>query len=271
MFFEGRTSHGGYSVKGGTRSRSAKNTKKSKAKRNSVKKTECEKAIRLADMFYEFVTNRLPDFKLIHNKNTGKSEKVPLPTSKKRMQREFQAMLESGEYDVGEIQFVLEWFTQGHTHDWNIRTVTSFWKYFPILQKKCSQTLNPYTSEEVSHIVQYLHNRFILDCDYDELESIVGRSLFAIEQVMDAITESGRGRELSCIHNTIGLPSDWIRSFFTEMTNSKFNVAIYSLTVDRVKKQIRSIMSRYGLQSDWIDSLNISMVRTYNRIRKERG
>jgi hypothetical protein len=271
MFFEGRTSHGGYSVK----SENTRNTKKTRPKRNSVKKVECEEAIRLADTFYEFVKNRLPNYKLVHNKSTGKSERVPLPTSKKRMEREFRAMLEDGEYDAGEIEFVLEWYTQGRSHDWKFRTVSSFWNYFPMLRKKCRRTLNPYTTEELSKIMQYLNNRFIWkDEEYDELESVVGRSLFAIEQVVDALVDAGKGRELSYVFNLIGSPSDWVRDHISEMVNSKsksrYKIKLYALRVDGIIKEIRSIMIRYGIQTDWINELDISMVRTYNRIREER-
>jgi hypothetical protein len=273
MFFEGRTSHGGHSGKDGN----SKTPKKTSTKRNSVKKVECEEAIRLADMFYEFVTNRLPNYKLVHNKSTGKSEKVPLPTSKKRMERDFRAMLEDGEYDAGEIEFVLEWYTQGRTHDWKFRTVSSFWNYFPMLRKKCSRTLNPYTTEELSKIMQYLNNRFVWsEEEYEELESVVGRSLFAIEQVEDALIDAGKGRELSYVFNRIGSPSCWVRDYISDMVNSKANskpnskIKLYALRVDEIVKEVRCIMMRYGIQSDWINELDISMVRTYNRIREER-
>ena len=258
-FFEGRTSHGGYSVKNDTASISSKTPKKTVLKQNSVKSD----AIRCADMFYEFVTKRLQNFKI-----TKTGERILVPVSKKRIIREFTTMMQADENNTDIILLVMDWYTST-PHRWKFRTVTSFWKHFSILRDQCCKELNPYTSLETHEIVNDLWNRFIWECDYSELESIVGRSLFAIEQVLDAM--SLFPKELLYIQNIAGSPSDWVRYHLIDMATSNLGTGSFTLTTDKVKKQIRGIMNRYGRQSRWVDLLDLQVVRTYNRIRNKRG
>jgi hypothetical protein len=226
-----------------------------------------EQAIRLADVLYEFVVHRLPDFKLVHNKRTGKSEKIFLPVSRKRMIGDFKAMIDSGEYSAELIALVLDWYTSNPS-TWSIRSVKGFWKNFPILLAKCRRELNPYTSEELSGVVRYLHNRFVID--YEVLESVVGRSRFAIEQVLDAMASFGLDRELSYLRNVFGTSKEWVEGHLAESADSKLAIECFVLTVDRVKRQVKSALARSGRDSEWVDSLEVSMERTVKRIRDER-
>ena len=267
MFFENRNARGGYSVKPDSAVRRSPRPKKSAAKRNSVKNG---RATKLADTFYEFVTDRLPNFKLVHNKATGRSEQVPLPVSRKRMVGDFQAMLDAGQYPADLIELTLDWYIHTPCNGY-IRTVTGFWKCFPVLLKRCSRELNPYTSAELQRITLYLENRFVWGCDRDTLESIVGRSLFAVEQVLDAMAEAGLQRELRHVRSVVGSPADWVSGHLSDMvTYSKLDAECYVLTIKAVKRKIKGIMNRHGSASDWVDSLDISMVRTYHRILSER-
>ena len=263
MFFEGRSSHGGYSVKQEKRT----SPKKSKARKDSGKKTEYGNEKQLAETFYRFITNRLSNFKLVHNKTTGKSEKVPAPVSKKRLERDFQAMLQ--EHDADSIAMVLDWLTHDRTHKWEFRSVTSLWRNFPMLLERCARTLNPYTAEELAPVVDYLNNRFIWD-DSDELESIVGRSLFAVEQVYDAVQKSGIDKELPLIYSIMGSPKDWVRIHLIGMSNSKSKTSVFVLTVDKVKSQLRGQLARLGIKTHWIHALDNSPASTYKRILDER-
>ena len=224
-------------------------------------------AVRLADVLYEFVTHRLPDFKLVHNKRTGKSEKVFIPVSRKRMIGDFKAMIDSGEYSAGLIELVLDWYVT-NPGTWEIRSVKTFWKNFSILLTQCSRNWNPFISEELLGVVQYLHNRFILD--YEVLESVVGRSRFAVEQVLDAMVDAGLDRELSNLYSIFGTSGEWVFGHLLEVGDSKLEIECFVLTVDRVKKQIKSAMSKYGMSSEWVDRLEVSMERTAKRIREER-
>ena len=87
---------------------------------------------------------------------------------------------------------------------------------------------------------------------------------------MDAIFEVGSKQEWIYIRNVIGSSDDWVRDHISEMANAPKSIKIYPLTVERVKKEIRIVLSRFGIRPDWMNELDISMVRTYNRIRDER-
>jgi hypothetical protein len=275
VLFEGRSSRGGYGTsKSATKKREMptapqagkpKNPKKTKAKPDNSTMGQAEK---FADMLYEFVIYRLPPFKLVHNKRTGKSEKVPIPVSRKRMIGDFKAMLESGEYNEETVALVLNCYIS-NPGTWEIRSVTSFWKNFSILLEKYSRTWHPYTDNSISSIVEYLHNRFILD--YDTLESVVGRSLFALEQVLDAMADAGLEQELTYLRNVFGSAEEWVQGHLASVGDSKLDIEYLALTVVRIKKQIVSEMARYGKSADWVDRLEVSMERTAKRIREERS
>ena len=269
VLFEGRSIRGGYNTTAGktvlpnnANADRYPTPKKTKAKSESG---AVGQATSLADTLYEFVVHRLPSFKLSHNKRTGKSEKVPLPVSRKRMIRDFTAMIESDEYSVELIELVLNWYV-AHPGTWQIRSVTSIWKHFPILLVKCQRGLNPYLSEELSGVVQYLHNRFVVD--YDSIESVVGRSRFAVEQVMDAMESAGLERELSYLRNAFGSSLEWVQTHLATAIDSKFDVEHLALTVEKVKRQVRHVLAQYGLDTEWIDSLEVSLECTVKGIRE---
>jgi len=69
--FEGRSGRGGYSTVKSVKEKMVLPTDVQTGKSNKTKKTrakpdngETSQAVRLADVLYEFVTHRLPDFKL---------------------------------------------------------------------------------------------------------------------------------------------------------------------------------------------------------------
>jgi len=223
---------------------------------------------RLAGILYEFVTHQLPNCKMTHNKRTGKKEKVFIPVSRKRMVADFEAMLDSGEFSAGLIELVLKWYV-ANPGTWEIRSVTSFWRNFSILTRRCICNWNPYTEKEVSRVVQYLYNRF--DINYEVLESVVGRSLFAVEQFIDAVVDAGLNRELLYLRNVFGSAHEWVEGHLAETGDSKLAIERFVLTVDRVRDQVKQALSLHGRSSAWVSSLEISMERTAKRIREERG
>ena len=273
--FEGRSGRGGYSIVKPGKGKAVLPTDVQTGKSNKPKKTrakadngETSQAVRLAGILYEFVTQQLPGFKLTLNKRTGKCEKVPYPVSRKRMIADFETMLDSGEFSAGLIEMVLDWYTT-NPGTWEIRSVTSFWRNFSILLARCSRNWNPYIEKEVFGVVQYLYNRF--DIDYEVLESVVGRSLFAVEQVLDAVADAGLDRELSYLHSIFGNAKEWVEGHLAESGNSKLGIECFVLTVERVKKQVKLALSGHGRSSGWVNPLEVSMERTAKRIREERG
>jgi len=273
--FEGRSGRGGYSTVKPATGKTVLPTDGRAGKSNKSKKTrakadngEMSQAVMLAGVLYEFVTHQLPNFKMTHNKRTGKKEKVFIPVSRKRMIADFEAMLDSGEFSAWLIELVLKWYV-ANPGTWEIRSVTSFWRNFSILLARCSRNWHPYNEKEVFGVVQYLYNRF--DIDYEVLESVVGRSLFAVEQFIDAVVDAGLDRELSYLHSIFGNAKEWVEGHLAESGNSKLTIERFVLTVERVRDQVKQALSLHGRSSAWVISLEISMERTAKRIREERG
>jgi len=211
-------------------------------------------AIRLTDVFFGFVS-RLPHFKVVLNKKTKKSEKVPVPTpGKRRMLRDFTAMLESGEYSVRLIELVLGWYVV-HWNGFDIRTVSGFWQRFPMLLEKFRREYHPYGDTELSSIVQGLWNRYLWECGSEELTDVIGRSMFACEMVLDAMEHAGLCREISVIRNVYGDTPEWVRGHFMEYPVAQ------ALTVARVIRLVGGVLGKYGCCAD-LEALDISVERT---------
>jgi len=114
-----------------------------------------------------------------------------------------------------------------------------------------------------------LYNRF--DIDYEVLESVVGRSLFAVAQFIDAVADAGLDRELLYLRNVFGNSKEWVEGHLAETGNSKLGIECFVLTVDRVRDQVKQALSLHGRSSAWVNSLEVSMERTAKRIQEERG
>jgi hypothetical protein len=83
------------------------------------------------------------------------------------------------------VRSVVEWFGKSD-REWLHVTPYFFINHFGSLLVEFRQSVNPYSSEELRPIMEQL-NKLTWECDPDQLELCVGRSLFQVNLVQDRL------------------------------------------------------------------------------------
>jgi hypothetical protein len=200
--------------------------------------------LQLAKRFAEFVLS-LPD-----NKKQCKPQY-------KKWSEQLQEFVDLSNYSFIQIRIVFEWYASHHQELWKIESPQSFIKHYESLLKHYERSINPYTPQQLKQIMSWLL-RLRWKCSNKELEIVVGRSLWMINQLLDKCNSDDlkAGQYIlffKVISNNIGNPFDFIQFYFErwfwEHDNTE-NIKIAEITKKRILTMLNVWLIEYGINND---------------------
>jgi hypothetical protein len=200
-------------------------------------------AVRLTEKFIDFVKT-LP---------IDDNKKQPRP-QRKKWTEQIQDFINSSDYGCTQIQVVFDWYVLHYQELWKLESPSTFIEYFPSLLKRYNRSVNPYTSQQLEPIMKWLL-RLRWNCCDDELEIIVGRSLWMVNRLRYWINSYVDKEEIIPKHyilfldGRIGNTSDFIQFYFEDWFWKHSNtesIRFAEITKTKMLSMIYQWFSEYG-------------------------
>jgi hypothetical protein len=211
-------------------------------------------AIRFTDKFVDFV-------KLLPFDGTQKRRIL----QRKKWAETIQEFFDSSEYGYIQVQSVFDWYSLHYQELWRIESPTSFIKHFPFLLKQYNRSINPYTTRQLKPVMRWLL-RLQWDCSDSELEIIVGRSLWMVNQLCYSINSKQNkdywkeipNHYFLIINRCIGEVSDFIQIYFEHWFYKHTDtepIRYAEITKKRILGMVYKWLNAYGADNVVVDRI----------------
>jgi hypothetical protein len=239
----------------GQRSLPSKKKEKNRYVKKSVKKTTSaisvsSSVLQLAKQFSEFVL-----FLHIDDKQRRRKPQYY------KWAEQLQQFIDTSCYGYVQVQAVFDWYVQHYKDLWRIEAPNSFIKHFESLLNRYERTINPYTQEQLKTLMLWL-SRLQWKCGLDELELVVGRSLWMVSQVLDKChSHNSTLKQYSMYWNVldknIGNSFDFVQFYFDkwywEHSNTEY-IWNAEITKKRMIQMVRVWLNEYGMDETTIET-----------------
>lgn len=206
------------------------------------------------------ITKQFADFVMMLPTDDNKKRRKP---SFNKWAEQFQHFIDNSHYGYTTVQLILGWYVRHYQEFWRIESPASFIRYFKLILERYEKSINPYSSQQLKPIMLWL-SRFEWKCSIEELEIVIGRSLWMVQRVLDKCFNKALFERYSLLCrvliNKIGNSFDFVQLYFEawfwEHSKSK-NIRIAEITSKKMFYKIRTWLEDYGIADTTIEQFII--------------